>query len=103
MSSVAQLRRIFETITGHYQSVGLTDMLHHIVNAEYLDEQTISSTHESRLLQGTNLLQAPYPVHSIIKKTEAGWKVAKSSYAARDDTLAGRALNSAMQNKPKDL
>lgn len=100
ISTREQLRKMFETVRSHYHSVGLTDMVRHIVQAEYLDPETISSTHESRLLQGTMLLQEPYPVYSILKLTEDGWKITQSSYAALHDSLAGRALNSAMHSHP---
>ena len=97
VNTVGHLTRVFEAVHLKYKAMGVTDMDRHVVFAEFRDKRTITFTHESRLLQGTVLLQAAFPVFSIIKLIEDTWLIASSSYGPTDDSIAGRALNAGLQ------
>lgn len=90
-----QLVRMFEAARGYYNSHGVTDIDRAIVHAEFKSDDTICSTHESRLLMGTSLVQEPYPVFSIIRRFETRWLISSRVYGATNDSVAGRALNAA--------
>lgn len=95
------LVRMFQAVQQKYRCMGVTDLVRHVVQAEYRDHETIAFTHESRLLQGTTLLQAPFPTFSIVKYVDGLWLVHASSYGPTHDSIAGRVLNSALSENLK--
>ena len=87
------LQRIFCKIREYYRTEGITHMIRRCVSAEYRDEATIASTHESRLIRGGSVLaRSPYPVFSILSKVNGNWLIAFSQYAIADEPDLARAL-----------
>ncbi len=79
------LRQIFDRVRDHFARIGVTELVRHVVNVDFRDADTILSTHESRLLGGNELLETPYPVFSILHRTETGWVIGDSNYAIPDE------------------
>ena len=78
------LRRVTLAVLSHYDSIGLTDLVRHCVEASFQDEKTVLATHETRLVSGSYLLREPFPALSVLRLTEDGWKIASCSYAIKD-------------------
>lgn len=96
VQSRQHLTRMFLAVQSHYKAMAVTDMVRHVVHAEFRNSETITFTHESRLLQGNVLLQEAFYVFSIVKLIEGEWLVAASTYGPTDDSIAGKALNAAL-------
>jgi hypothetical protein len=85
ISSVDELRAVFDGVRAHFEATQVTIMERHVVAAEFVGDDEIRSTHVSRLVAGGKILRATYPVMSIIKLTAVGWKVASATYALPQD------------------
>lgn len=95
ISTEADLRKTFKAVRTYYDKSGVTDMVRHCVAASFTDENTIVSTHETRLLTGAVISRAPYPLMSVLKFNGERWQVASSSYAIEDEKEHNAALMSA--------
>lgn len=77
--------KTFEDMRNYYKANCVVDVARIIISSEFLDSQTIGSTHASRLiLQDGTLFLKPYPVYSIIKFLHGNWKIVSSIYAILD-------------------
>jgi hypothetical protein len=99
VSTPAELRKVFDAIRLMFQREGITQLVRHIVEARYTDENTIKSTHETRLLNGTTLVQQPFPTFSTLSRRE-GWQVKSAQYAIADSPQYNAALLG--RTKPRD-
>lgn len=97
------IRDAFCGVCAHYQSVGATDLVRHIVAAEFVDAKTIRATHECRVLANTKLSQAPYAVHSTYVFEDSRWKVAESIYIVDDAPMYTRSLTRGYSSKIRIL
>ena len=90
------LCRVFDEVRRYYESEGVVDLVRTVVDARFLDADTIGSTHVARLLQENGTaLRNPYPVYSIIRRHgHLDWKVMSSVYAILDCTKHNAALMS---------
>jgi hypothetical protein len=78
------LRQLFDGVRAFHRKSNITQLVRNCVEASFLDPDTISSTHESRLLRGAELIERPYPVHSILKRVGMDWQIVSSEYAVPD-------------------
>jgi len=92
LDTIDDLEARFRDVTAHYRSIGTTEMVRHIVAADWFDERTIHSTHESRILAGTTLMQVPFIVFSVLKNTGTRWQITFSQYAIPDSEQYNKAL-----------
>ncbi|MEM1237578.1 MAG: hypothetical protein AAGI10_11445 [Pseudomonadota bacterium] len=93
LSTLEELRDAFEGVCAHYMSLGTTDIVRHIVAAEFVDETKIRATHETRVLAKNDLVQAPFAVHSTYIAEETMWKVSESIYIVENAPLYTRAIS----------
>lgn len=91
------LRQVFENVRAQYERLGVTDIVRHCVNAEFRDASHMIATHETRLLSGATLVQAPYPVYSVLKKFGNEWKGLHSSYAVTGNPDLEAAITSSCE------
>ena len=84
VTSVEQCRAIFEDMRRYFKAKSVSDLVRQVVSAEYVADDRIHSTHEARMIAGSQLVQAPYPVLSTIDRTPDGWKISRSLYAIAD-------------------
>ena len=94
LKSSADLRGVFDGVRRYYESRAVVDLARTVVEARFLDADTIGSTHVARLLQdeGT-VLRNPFPVYSIIRRHgHLDWKVMSSVYAILDSDAHNAAL-----------
>lgn len=95
VNTVEEFERLFNQLTTEYEKHGTTDLVRNCLEVKFRDQDTILSTHEARVMNGSRLMWGPYPVLSEIKRYGSDWKVVKTSYAikgnqALSDTLSGK-------------
>ncbi|MEL6689195.1 MAG: hypothetical protein AAFP28_02645 [Pseudomonadota bacterium] len=93
LDSLDELRDAFNGVCTHYQLLRATDLVRHIVAAQFDGEDTIRSTHECRVLSGTQLAQAPFAVYSKIIRQDTTWRIAESIYVLEGAPKYTRALS----------
>lgn len=81
-----ELRCAFDDVVRYYAEERVADLARTVVEARFLDADTIGSTHVTRLLQADGCtLRNPFPVYSIIRRHgHLDWKVMSSVYAILD-------------------
>ena len=84
------LHRTFDQMCGHFDAVGITDLVRFIAAAEYQSPNRIASTHVAGLLHRGKRLQDPYPAFSVLEKFGDVWKIVSTEYAL--EPMCGQAL-----------
>lgn len=84
VDSEDELKSVFDAILMHHRKTGVTQMARNVLEAVHRDENTILATFETRLLNGTILTQAPYPVFAIIIHDGESWKTNCMTFAIED-------------------
>jgi len=79
-----ELRELFLTICNYLQVINTTDLVRKFVAAEFLDDETLQTVHESYALQGSTRVVEPIPVMSLFKRVDGVWKVKKTSFVIPD-------------------
>lgn len=92
LTTRSDLARVFRQVRGYYAKLGVTRLARACVDAEFLDEFTLQSTHVSHLLNGTTLVRESYPTLSVISHVGDRWRCAKSIYAVNQDRDHEQAL-----------
>ena len=87
------LRTVFDAVRTYYQVKGVTRIVRRCISAAYKDAMTVTSTHETRLLNGAQFVQKPFPTLSTIAFIDDVWKITSSSYAIDDAPEHNKALN----------
>lgn len=76
------LKVIFDRLQLHFRRKGIDFLERNIIESTYRDTDTITCTHQTRLISGVQLHQEAYPVFSILKRdTNDTWLIASGSYA----------------------
>jgi len=88
----ADLRAIHDTLEARFTQAGATDLIRHVVAAEFRSETMIHSTHDSRLIRHKTYLQAPMTAFSVLMETDMGWQVVDTTYAVTDTDTYGKVL-----------
>ena len=97
ITTEADLLQVFRAVRTHYEKIGITEMVRHCVEAAFSDPHTVIATHETRLVRGNVITQKPFPVLSVLRFDQSGWRIASSSYAIEDRNDHNAALMSAGQ------
>lgn len=85
LQTLEDLKSLYYTLSAHFTRRGITDVVRHVIAAEFRSPDVIHSTHESRLMRGALLVDAPYVAYSVLRKAATGWQVADSTYAIADN------------------
>ena len=91
------LRFIFKSVQTNLLRLGVTEMVRECLAADYQNDGTIHTTHQSRLLRGTTLVES-YPCYSILQNYAGIWKVSYSSYALGKTSTYLGVLNHGLAN-----
>jgi hypothetical protein len=91
-----EFKLIFDAVRMHYRLKGVTEIVRRCVSAEFKDDKTILATHETRLLNGAQLAQKPFPAFSILHLDGARWKIKSCVYAIEDAPEHNKALMKSM-------
>ena len=85
MKTKEDVRATYDSVRAYFDDNGVIDIVRTVVSAEFLDDETIGTTHVSRLIKsGGNLFRNPYPVYAIIKHLDGEWKIVTNTYAILD-------------------
>lgn len=87
------LRAVFDGVREHFLMNNITDLVRYCVAAEYRDANTVVATHMSRPTSGAIMVQAPYPVYSVLVRDAGTWKVAESHCAIENEPRHTKALS----------
>lgn len=87
-----EFRLIFDAVRTHYQLKSVTQIVRRCVSAEFKDDSTILATHETRLLNGAQLAQKPFPAFSILNLVDGRWMIKSCVYAIEDAPEHNNAL-----------
>ncbi len=79
MQTEHDLRRRFDAVQAHIKENDVADLVRSIVSSEFIDADTIGSTHVSKALKedGTPV-GPPFPTYSVIRRTRDGWKILRT-------------------------
>ena len=93
IETIEDVRDIYDNLRAYYQSKSVVELNRICVEASFRDTQTVASTHEARMIsKDAVLVQSPYPVFSILRLYDDGWKVAYSQVAIADEPKHNQAL-----------
>ena len=81
LKSQEDLARVFKAVHERLRREGVTDYVRRVIIAEFRDEDTIVSTHETRWTNGMQLLMDSYPAKTTLKCVDGSWLLYDSSYA----------------------
>lgn len=82
------LRSVFDEVRTFYMKHGVTELVRYCVEAELKDPDTVQAVHETRLISGSTIVQAAFPVFSRIVRIDGSWKVLGTTYALTGDDPA---------------
>lgn len=88
----ADIKAVHDSLQARFTEAGATDLIRHVVAAEFRTDTIIHSTHESRLIRHRTYLQEPMSAFSVLKLGDSGWQVADATYAVTDDDTYARVL-----------
>lgn len=87
------LRQAFDSLRDYFYQNNVVDLVRAVVSAEFLDCNTVGSTHVARLVQpGGKLFRTPYPVYSTIQRFGQAWKITFRHYVILDSRKHNEAL-----------
>ena len=80
------LQAVFNEVRRYHRDHKVVDIVRTVVEARFLDADTIGSTHVARMIQEEGVTpRKPYPVYSVIRRHgHLEWKVISSIYAILD-------------------
>ncbi len=95
-----ELQAVFEHMCDYYQSLGVTELNRICEAAEFDDLDTVRATHTSHILVDGEPLVPPYPVYSVLERTDGVWQIASSDYALDDDNPQAQAIHGVSRKDP---
>lgn len=82
-----ELAVIFDKTRHNLQLENIRDFARHCAVARFVDEETISAGHETRLITDQLEIQNSYPALSTLRFANGSWKIKSSQYAASSSDL----------------
>lgn len=80
------LHQRFDALRDYYHRHQVSDLVRTVVEARFIDADTIGSTHVARVIvNGGTMPRNPYPVYSVIRRHgHLDWRIMSSIYAILD-------------------
>jgi len=78
LSTVAHLKEVFDRFREHLWTNRVTTIERHIISAGYIGQNSIHTTHETRLVSGSQLIAEAYPVYSVLQNISDHWQIVSS-------------------------
>lgn len=82
-----ELAVIFDKTRHSLALENIRDFARHCAVARFIDEETISAGHETRLITDQLEIQNSYPALSTLKFTNGSWRIKSSQYAVASSKL----------------
>ena len=93
LATERELRDVFDAVHTYFRRHGISDYVRRCIAAEYKAPDEITTSHESRLLNGTTLLADPFPAMSTLKRVDGVWKVVEARYTLIDQPWLQAAID----------
>ncbi len=85
VTSRKQFQTTFDRVRSYYMESGVTDVVRTVIRSEFLDRETVGSTHVAQLLgAGGERFRNPFPVYSVIKYIDRQWKIVSQTTVILD-------------------
>ncbi|MGR3513978.1 MAG: nuclear transport factor 2 family protein [Paracoccaceae bacterium] len=79
------LEGLFQSVVAFRAAQSIVDVVRENVAAEFIDFETIATTHVSRMMQSRNRpFGRPFPAYSVIKRIDGTWRIQFCQYALDD-------------------
>ncbi|MEM9971467.1 MAG: hypothetical protein AAF762_10265 [Pseudomonadota bacterium] len=79
IASERDLRMLFDDVCAEYRKKGVVNVVRSIVSSQFIDADTIGSTHVSHTIdRNGEAIGTPYPTYSILRRKSDGWKIVRS-------------------------
>lgn len=92
ITTAEELGATFRKVCQHYRMLNVTDLVRHCDEAKFGGPRTIAAKHTSRLLSGSFLVREAMSAYSVLRWSDAGWRIQSTRYALRDDVGFSSAL-----------
>lgn len=92
METPTDLRDYIDRMRVYYRSIGVTDLVRRVLEAEFRGPDTVVGTHETRLVGNGVLLADPYPVFSEVRRIDGKWRLISAKYGTTDRRMLLSAL-----------
>ena len=77
----AESQAVFDKVLRSYRRANITSLDRTCLAAEFDGPDMIKTTHETRLISGTTLVEEPFPVFCELVLRDGKWRVQKNEYA----------------------
>ena len=94
------LRSVFDGIRNYFERASVTLYDRNCVAARFKENGSICGMHETRILSGSQIIEPPYPVKSLLREIDGAWMVCSSDNAFDPDRGVGHVFNQYGQRKP---
>ena len=86
IESYSGLQATFDSVVSYYAEQRVVSLARDVIEAKFLANDTIGSTHVTRLLRlNGDTFRNPFPTYSILRRTPKGeWKINSCTYAILD-------------------
>lgn len=81
LATPEQVKSVFDKVRHRYVSAAVTDIVRRVVVAEFRTESRLEVTHETRLMNGTVLVEDAYPTFSVVVLEDGAWRIQCAIYA----------------------
>lgn len=94
LNSKLDIEDVYNSVRDYYRAHNVTDLIRECISAEFKTHETIYNTHITRLMRDDEVLfRRPFPVFSILRLLDDGWKITYSQYAIEDAPKHNKALS----------
>lgn len=95
LRTVADIERVFDGLRRHLVRKSVTQTIRNCLSAEFDGIDRIKFTHETRFMNGVQLVQDPFPCLSTLVRLDGYWLIRDTTYAVVNesnhvDALMGR-------------
>lgn len=88
-----ELDACFRQTCAHYKSQGVTELHRVCEAAQFHGADRVEATHISHVIAHGETIVPPYPVFSVLERTDGQWGITGSDYALNDDQPQAQALH----------
>jgi len=92
VNTLEDLEKVFIGVRQFLFVNNVTSLERKFIEAEFAQSDTIHTLHETYALNGCTLVKEPFPIFSVLRHVDGGWKVTRSCYALLESNELGRVL-----------
>lgn len=81
VESLTDLRAVFDGAFRFYNLLNVTDLIRHVITAEFAADGTLHTVHEARLLSYQIMLEQKTTCFSRMRRIDGSWKIDLTRYA----------------------